>query len=241
MDRPIEHKTKFRKKHLWLVVGGIFIFLSAWYLVFSDKSAKLNVDKDKISIEKVFKGQFKNYISVSGTVEPITTIYLDAMEGGRVESIVVEEGNMVKSGEILIKLSNTALILEISNYEALVSRTSNELRQARLMMDQQTLNLKSQILDLKYDLLKRARVYKNNQILFKQNHISKEEFKYSREQYDVAQQKLELLKENQHQDSIYRKVQVNTLEKSVRRMQHNLVLVNQRLESLNFQAPAPRR
>lgn len=237
MDRPIEHKTKFRKKHLWLVAGGIFILLIAWYLIFSDKSAKLNVEKDKISIEKVFKGQFKNYISVTGTVEPITTIYLDAMEGGRVEEIIAEEGVMVKKGETLIKLRNTALILEISNYEALVSRTTNELRQARLMMEQQNLNLKSQILDLKYDILKRTRVYKNNQILFKQNHISREEFENSREQYELAKQKLELLKETQRQDSIYRNVQVNSLEKSVQRMQHNLILVNQRLESLNFKAP----
>jgi len=84
MDRPIEHKTKFRKKHFWLIAGGLLVLLFAWYLIFSDKSTKLNAEKSKINIIKVRKGEFKNYISVTGTVERITTIYLDVMEGGKV-------------------------------------------------------------------------------------------------------------------------------------------------------------
>ena len=143
MDRPIEHKNRIRKKHIWIVIAILMILLVAWQLAFGDKSSKLNVELDKIAIDEVSEGFFKNYISVTGTVEPITTIFLDVMEGGRVEEIIAEEGTMVEKDDILVKLSNISLILEISNYEALVSRTSNELRQARLLMDQQTLNSKS--------------------------------------------------------------------------------------------------
>ena len=123
MDKPIEKKNKVTKKHLWIAFGVIVVLFVSWNLLFGDKSSKLNVETDKISIALVEDSFFKNYISVTGTVEPITTVFLDATEGGRVEEIVAEEGNMVKEGELLVRLSNTSLILEISNYEALVSRT----------------------------------------------------------------------------------------------------------------------
>jgi HlyD family secretion protein len=237
MDRPIEKKNKITKKHIWIAFSVIIVVFFVWNLLFGDKSSKLNVEKDKISIAEVQRSFFKNYISVTGTVEPITTVYLDAMEGGRVDEIVAEEGTMVKKGDLLVKLSNTSLILEISNYEALVSRTTNELRQARLLMDQQTLNSRSQILDVEYDIIRRKRDFNNNKILLEGNHISREEYDISKERLELAEKKLSLLKENLKKDSIFRSVQVNSLEKSVERMQHNLVLVNDRLEGLDFRAP----
>lgn len=237
MDRPIEKNNKITKKHVWITVGVILVLLVLWNLIFGDKSSKYNVDVEKISINEVSEGHFKNYISVTGTVEPITTVYLDAMEGGRVEEIVAEEGTMVQKGDLLLTLSNTSLILEISNYEALVSRTSNELRQSRLLMDQQTLNSKSQILGVEYDILQQKRDFENNKILLKGNHISKEEFDISKEQLELSQKRLELLRENLKKDSVFRSVQVGALEVSVKRMQENLVLVNEKLESLNFKAP----
>ncbi len=237
MDRPIEKKGKITKKHLWIAIGVVLVLFVSWNLLFGDKSSKLNVETDKISIALVEDSFFKNYISVTGTVEPITTIFLDATEGGRVEEIMAEEGNMVEEGELLVKLSNTSLILEISNYEALVSRTSNELRQAQLLMDQQTLNSRSQILDVEYDIIKRKRDFDNNKILLKGNHISQEEYDISKERLELSLKKLHLLKQNLKKDSIFRSVQVGALEKSVDRMQDNLVLVNEKLEGLNFGAP----
>ena len=237
MDRPIENKSKIQKKHIWIFIAVLLVLLIAWQLVFGDKSSKLNVELDKIAIDEVSEGFFKNYISITGTVEPITTIFLDVMEGGRVDEIVAEEGTMIERNDILVKLSNVSLILEISNYEALVSRTSNELRQARLLMDQQTLNSKSQILEVEFNILQRQRTYDNNKILFEGNHISREEFDISKEQLELSIKRRNLLEENLKQDSKFRSVQIGSLEKSVQRMQDNLTLVNSRLESLHFRAP----
>jgi len=238
MDRPIENKSKITKRIIWISVSGIIFFLILYQIFFGDRSTKLNVDINKVTIDEVSEGPFLNYIAETGEVEPIKTVYLDATEGGsRVEEIVIEEGNMVKEGDIIVKLSNTSLILEISNYEALVSRTSNELRQARLLMEQQTLNSKSQLLDLQYRILQQKRQYDHNKVLVKDNHISIEEFEFSREQYELSLEKLELLRENLKQDSVFRNVQVNALEISVRRMQDNLELVDKRLESLSYRAP----
>lgn len=238
MDRQIENKNKIRKKAIWISVFAIIGILVLYNIFFGDKSSKLNVDLDKVSIEEVKEGLFKNYIAVSGVVEPIKTIYLDATEGGsRVEKIIIDEGNMVEEGEVIVELSNTSLILEISNYEALVSRTSNELRQARLLMEQQTLNSKSQLLELQTNILQQKRAFERNKILFKDKHISEEEFKISEEQYDLSKKRLALLHENLQKDSVFRGVQVGALRSSLDRMESNLVLVQKRLESLNYRAP----
>ena len=238
MDRKIENKSRITKRAIWISVFVVIGILVLYNIIFGDKSSKLNVDLDKVSIEEVKEGLFKNYIAISGTVEPIKTIFLDATEGGsRVEEIIIDEGNMVEEGDVIVKLSNTSLILEISNYEALVSRTSNELRQARLLMEQQTLNSKSQLLGLQTSMLQQNRAFERNKILFKDKHISEEEFNISKEEYDLSIQRLELLRENLQKDSVFRGVQVGELRRSLERMQSNLELVAQRLESLNYRAP----
>lgn len=238
MDRPIEKKHKVTKRIIWISLASIVFLALLYFIIFGDKSSKLNVEKDKVTIEEIKEDLYKNYIAVTGTVEPIQTIFLSSMEGGsRVEEIVIEEGNFVEKGDVIVKLSNTSLILEISNYEAQVSRISNELRQARLLMEQQTLNSRSRLLELQTNILQQKRAFNNNRVLYEGNHISDEEFKISKEQYELSLQQLDLLKENLKQDSVFRSVQVEALENSVQRMQQNLEIVTRRLEGLNYRAP----
>ena len=238
MDRKIEKKFKlFSKRNIWILLGAIFTLLVFYNLVFGDKSSKLNVETDKISISEIKKDVFQDYIAVIGTVEPIQTIYLDAIEGGRVEEILLDEGSMLKKGDVILRLTNTNLILEISNNEAQVSRAINELRTARLLMVQQQMNSESQIIETERLLKLQERAYNNNKILYKQQHISSEEYDQSKEQYEATVQKLNLLKEIRHQDSIFRSIQVESLETSVNSMSKNLEIIKGRLESLNLKAP----
>jgi len=239
MDRIIERKHKYlSKKYLWLYIIGIVLLLVVLGIIFGDKSSKLNVDEDKLTIDTVTEDLFKDYIAVIGTVEPNKTIYLDATEGGsRVEKILIEEGNMVNKGDIIVKLSNTQLVLAISDFEANVSRISNEVRQSRLLMEQQTLNAKSQLLQNRYLLLQKQRAFDRNKILFAENHLSEEEFKLSEEEYELTKEQLALLEQNLKQDSIFRSIQIASLERSLKRMQDNLEIVQSRLESLNYRAP----
>lgn len=238
MDRKIEKKNKlFSKRNIWIFVGSV-IFLFVFYtLVFGDKSSKLNVETEKISIAEIKKDVFQDYIAVIGTVEPIQTIYLDAIEGGRVEEILLEEGSMLKKGDVILRLSNVNLILDISNNEANVARAVSELRTARLLMVQQQMNSESQIIETERLLKLQERAYNNNKVLYKEQHISKEEFDQSKEQYEATVRKLTLLKQIQKQDSIYRAVQVETLEASVSSLNDNLEIIKQRLENLNLKAP----
>ena len=138
MDRKIEKKG-LRKKHIWIGIGVLVFILVALQLVFGDKSSKLNVEKDKITIGEVIADKYQDYISVNGTVEPIKTVYLDAVESGRVEEKLIEEGTRVKKGDVILKLSNYNLLLDISSNEADVSRAVNDLKTARINLENQNL------------------------------------------------------------------------------------------------------
>ncbi len=238
MDRVIEKKNKLlSKRNIWLMVGGVLAALVVYNIFFGDKSSKLNVEKEKITIETIEKDVFKDYIAVIGTVEPIKTIYLDAVEGGRVEEIMIDEGNMVEKGDEILRLSNTNLIVQISNNEAQVARAINELRQARLQMQQQKLNNERQLIDLRRELDQQRRQYQNNQKLYENDHISYEEYKQSKESYEATSRKFELFRKAQKQDSIFREVQIQGLEKSVDRLEKSADIVREKLENLNVKAP----
>lgn len=235
MDKKIEQKG-IPRKVIWYMVFGALLLAVLGVIIFGDKSSKYNVDVSRITIEEVKQDVFQDYITVQGTVEPITTIYLDAVEGGRVEEILIEEGNMVKKGDVIIRLSNDNLLLEITNSEAQVVRAINELRTARLQMDQTRLRYKEQIINLEITVTQNRRMYENNKLLREQKHISREEFDQSKEAFESSDELLDLLIENYRNDSIYRSIQISSLEKSVESMEQSMEIIQRRMENLNIKA-----
>jgi HlyD family secretion protein len=236
MDRKLEKKRGITKKNIWYFLFAGLMTAVVLIIIFGDKSSKYNLDVSRITIEEVKKDVFQDYITVQGTVEPITTIYLDAVEGGRVEEILIEEGNMVKKGDVILRLTNDNLLLEITNNEAQVVRAINEMRNARLQMDQIILSYKRQIIELGIEVVQARRLYENNRVLYEQEHISKEEFDQSREAYELSAELLELVRENYRNDSIYQSVQINSLEVSVKSMEESMRIIRRRLDNLNIRA-----
>jgi HlyD family secretion protein len=237
MDRKIEKKRGPTKKFVWIAVGVLAFLAIIFKIFFGDNASKLNVEADRITLEIVKKDIFQDYIAVQGLVEPIQTIYLDAVEGGRVEEKFREEGSMLKKGDAIIRLSNNNLILEISNNEASVARAVSELRTARLMMDQQMLSSNIHILELTRQVNKERRAFEKNQQLINENHISEEAFQQSKEDFLTSEKILALYIENHLTDSLYRGVQVSTLEESVQRMTVSMNLTRKRLDNLLIKAP----
>jgi len=237
MDRKIEKKRGLTKKHVLYAVIAVLVLAMTGIIVFGDKSSRYNVDISRLTIDEVRQDVFQDYITEQGIVEPIRTIYLDAVEGGRVEEILIEEGNMVQEGDVILRLSNNNLLLEITNNEAQVVRAVNELRTARLMMDQQKLQNKQQIIELSKQVVQEKRAFVNNKQLFSDNHISREEYDRSSEAYRASLAKLELVKENYRNDSLYRTIQISSLESSVNSMEKSMGIIRKRLENLNFRAP----
>lgn len=237
MDRIIENKSKKRKKILWISGAVLISALIIYQLVWADHSSKLNVDRDKITISEVIEGDFLDYMTATGTVEPIATIYLDVIEGGRIEHIFIEEGSMVKKGDIILQLSNPDLNLRIMTNQANLAEQENRLRDTKLMMEQQKIELRRQIIQLEFEQIRLNREFGRNLIFFDKGLISEEEYLLSDENYNLSKQTLVLFKERASQDSIFRSTQVNNLEDALSRMHDNLALVKDKLESLNVKAP----
>lgn len=237
MDRPIEKKKGLQKKHIGYLAIALAMIVLIYMAFFADRTSTYKVEKDKLIIETVVEDQFNDYITVPGTVEPITIIYLDAQEGGRVEEKVVEEGTMVKKGDIILKLSNPDLHLNILDSEAQLAEKENFLRNTQINMEQQRLQIKRELVNLKYEIERKERNYQQNVILMKDNLLSKEEFIRSKEDVDMARQSKELFLERQRQDSIFYSININSMVNNLENMRRNLNLVRQRAENLNVRAP----
>ncbi|MBN2273588.1 MAG: efflux RND transporter periplasmic adaptor subunit [Bacteroidales bacterium] len=236
MDRKIEKKG-IPRKYIWIGLFTVIFILLIVKMLFGDKSTKLNVDEEKFTVATVIHDKYQDFISVNGTVEPIKTIYLDAVEAGRVEEILIEEGSMVKKGDVIIRLSNYNLLLDISSNEADVSRAINDLKTTRINLENQKIQTSSLILQLQYSLKQLERQFHNNEKLLAGNHISREDYEVSKELYEEAKLQLDLQKQKHRRDSIYMITRVSSDEESIGRMQRNLMLTRKRLENLEITAP----
>jgi HlyD family secretion protein len=237
MDKAIPKKKGLQKKHIGYAAIGLAIVVLIYMAFFADRTSTYKVEKDKLIIETVTEGQFNDYITVPGTVEPISTVFLDAQEGGRVEEKLVDEGAMVKKGEVILKLSNPDLYLNILNSEGQLSEKENFLRNTQITMEQEKLSIKRELVNLKYDIERKQRNFEQNEILIKDNLISREEYLRSKEDLAMALQSRELFIERQAQDSIFRTVNVETLKNDLINMRKNLEMVKERVKNLNVTAP----
>jgi len=237
MDKVIPKKKGLQKKHIGYIALGIAIIVLIYMAFFADRTSTYKVEKDKLIIETVTEDQFNDYITVPGTVEPITTIKLDAQEGGRVEEKVIEEGSMVKKGEIILRLSNPDLYLNILNSEGELAYKENLLRNTQIQMEQEKLQIKRELVTLKYDIERKERNFQQNEVLIKDNLISKEEYLRSKEDLEMAKQSKNLFLERQKQDSVFRSVNVETMKNDLANMRRNLLLVKDRVKNLDVSAP----
>ena len=217
-------------------ISGIFIWILA-SILFGDHSVKLNVQTERITISTVTSGPFQEFIPPIGTVIPIKTVYLDAMEGGRVAAVYLEAGTNVHEGDRILKLENTDLLLNILYREADLAEQSNQLRITRLDMERNRLDLQSQLADLNYQIKKQKRNYEQSGILVDKGLIARTEYEEAKDEYEYLLQKRRLTLETHEKDSLFRRNQIFNLESSLERMQGSLELVKQNMEHLTICAP----
>jgi HlyD family secretion protein len=237
MDIQLKKKKGPKRKHFLIGIGILVVVVFSFQAFFNSNISTLKVDFEKLTIEEVGEGIFHDYITVTGNVEPIATIFLDAREGGRVEEKVAEEGEMLKKGDVILRLSNPDLSLSILNSEAQLAEKSNFLRNTMVTMEQEKLQIKRELLNLEYDIKRKKRKYEHNQSFYADNLISSDVFLESEEEYQFAKKSYELYMERQKQDSIYRSIQVKQMQSNLENMDLNLTLVRQRQENLNVTAP----
>ena len=240
MDRPIEKKKGialiFSKKALPYWFGGIMAtFIIS--LIFRDDASTLRVNGESLSISEVREGEFNDYIRLSGQVQPMTTIQVSPRESGIVEDILIEEGSKVQAGDIIIRLGNDDLDLEILNSEANLAEKENALRNTMIQMEQEKMQLSLNILELKTEVQRKERALKSQKRLLDDGLIGKEEYLRSEEDYILFCKKLEVTIARAEQDSLYRNVQIKQMKESLENMKLNMQRIRMRKKHLEVKAP----
>ncbi|MDH7462885.1 efflux RND transporter periplasmic adaptor subunit [Chitinophagaceae bacterium 26-R-25] len=237
MDRVIE-KKKWSSKRIMTIgaITGIVLLVGA-SVYYTSGNSKLNVDSERITISEVKKGAFQESIPVNGVVLPITTIYLDAAEGGRVEEKYVEDGTVMKKGQPILRLSNTDLALSLVNQETQVYNLLTQMQIAQNAAQQNTVSKLNQMTDVDNSLKEAERIYKLDKHLYEQKAIGMQEFRQAENTYNYQLQKKKLSEEILKQDSVSTRQGVIQAKQLYNGSQNALDLTRKKVGDLVVRAP----
>ena len=240
MDIKLEKKKGlkaiFQKKNLvWVGVAALALFIG--WLILRDNSSTLRVDAQLLNVATVEQGEFNDYVRLTGSVQPMTTVQLSPLESGVVERIVAEEGTQVKRGNVILEMSNNSLSMQILQSEADLAEKQNILRNTMISMEQERLALRQEKLQLDLEVSRLKRTFEQNQSLYNDKLLAREDYLRSKEDYELAVGRRNLVLERQRQDSLYRSSQVTQMEESLLSMQRNMELIRQRVDNLKVKAP----
>ena len=237
MDRQIEKKF-WNTQRIAMIGGGVLLvaFL-VWQLVFADKRSKLNVEKDKITVSVVSQGDFDEFIVVTGVVLPLKTIRLDAIVGGYVKEKVVDGGNMVKQGQVILKLENQNLKLNFLQSETEASRLVNDLQNTRQRLKVEKFTIRQSLNDLDFQIDQTKDLYDRNKKLFTDKVIAESDYLKSKRDYEKLIKQREITLESQRYQEENAEMQIKQLEGTLERTQRNVQLWRETLENLVVKAP----
>ena len=239
MDRVIEKKKGFQlKKHGPYVAGGCLLLTVLGWLVFGNHASTLRVTQDELTISEVKSAEFKDYVRTNGQVMPIQVVQISPEEGGIVMEKVVEEGSMVHKGDVIVRLSNSNLDLQILNAESELAEKQNLLRNTQVAMEQDRLDNLTEQAQLDMDTHRKQRTFEQNKRLYDAKMINREAYVQSQEDYQLSAQKRSLVSRRLKQDSLYRSVQMDQMEDNLQNMRRNVMLVRQRKSKLEVRATA---
>ncbi|WP_303112898.1 efflux RND transporter periplasmic adaptor subunit [Leyella stercorea] len=235
MDRQIEKKS-FLRRYAWYIAAAAALVAFLVWIVLGTSANTTTVDVSDITISDVTRGKFDDYVRLNGQVLPIQVVQISPEEGGIVREKVVEEGTRVRKGDVILRLSNSNLDLQILNAEAELAEKQNLLRNTQVAMQQDRLNNRTEQATLDTDCDRKRRAYEQNARLYKERLISKEVYLQSREDYNLALRKQSLISQRLKQDSLYRHVQMAQMEDNLDNMRKNVLLVRDRKNKLEVRS-----
>lgn len=237
MDKKIEKKRwTWQKIAIYGVIAviAVFVFTSIWR---DAGTSKLNVETERLMVDTIHQGVFQEFIPVTGAVQPIKTVFIDAVEGGRVEEKFVEDGAMVRKGETILRLSNPDLQLNYLNQEANTVAQINQIRNTSLLMEQQSLSLREQALDVEFQIDLFSKRTSRNRELFDAKAVSRVDFEETEDQLEHLLRRKKMLAMTIAKDSMFHKLQQDQMNNSLDLMQRNLAIARQSLDNLVVKAP----
>ena len=237
MDIPIEKKRFTTSKLIKIGLGVLLVALILYVIIFSSGSSKLNVERERLSISTAQSGIFQENIPVNGVVLPITTIYLDALEGGRLEEKYVEDGAIMKAGDPILRLSNTDLELSLVNQETSVYNLLTQMQISQNAARQNTINKLNQFTDVENGLIEAKRIYNLNKELYDKGVIARQDFIRSENEYNYQKERVELAGQILKQDSVATRQEQEQIQSSYLRTQNALELMRRKVADLVVKAP----
>ncbi|MEN8857592.1 MAG: HlyD family efflux transporter periplasmic adaptor subunit [Flavobacteriaceae bacterium] len=236
MDTKIEKKRTLQPKHIG--IGLLVIILIAIFLYNSlgTPSTSSEVKKNEITITEVKRSNFNDYITINGVVKPITTVYLDAYENGRIVEKYIEEGSIVKKGDIILKLENRQLYEQILASENNLAIKQNNLRETKINFESQRVFNQKSLLEAEYRVIKANRSFEQNKSLFEEELIAKENYIRAKEEKELASKQYDVIKFKAKQDSLLSATGIKELDNDLIRMKKTLAMVYERIEHLNVRA-----
>ncbi|MBA9078463.1 efflux RND transporter periplasmic adaptor subunit [Rufibacter quisquiliarum] len=237
MDRIIE-KKRWTPTKIAAYVGVVAVLgLLTYVFAFGDNSSKLNVEAQKITMSTVSQGSFQEFIPVDGTVHPIKTIMIPAVEGGTVDQKYLEGGKPVQQGELILKLTNNRLVLDFMNQETLMNDLINNLQNSKLSLQQNKFNLRRRLATLDAQLDAAKDTYERSKPLYESKAISQQEFYTARREYDRLKAERQIEQESQKFEEANARTQIAQLEATISRTSRNLQMMEDNLKNLYIKAP----
>jgi HlyD family secretion protein len=238
MDRPIEKKRWTLKKIIWIIGLLAFCYLLVYLIFLRDKRSSLYVSTDQLTIVKVVKDKFQEFIPVDGVVLPKTTIFIDAVQGGVVEKIFVDDGTLVKKGDPILKLSNISLELSYMDQETRIYDAINNLQNSKINLEENKYYRQKEIVQLESEIDRSRRDFQRKSDLYNDSLISSKEFEDAKRDFELNMKQLEISLRLKILDSISNASRAAQIDMSVGRMRNNLQLLNDNIENLTIKAPA---
>ncbi|WP_345032503.1 efflux RND transporter periplasmic adaptor subunit [Ravibacter arvi] len=237
MDRVLPKKTWNARTISWVVGGAgiLALIASSWY--FTSGNSRLNVERERLTIFEVKEGAFREFIPVNGTVLPISSIFLDASVGGRIEEKFVEDGAHLKKGDAIMRLSNTDLELSLVNQETQVLNLLTQSRIAQTNAQQVSINNRNQMADVENGLKEAERIYRLNKKLYQEKAIGSQDFQKAENDYQYQLKRKSLTEQILHQDSISTAQSLDQSKQTYERTRSALALMRRKVDDLVVRAP----
>ncbi len=237
MDRKIEKRTWNTKRILTILGITALVLLIAGAIYSTSGKSKLDVDTERLTISTITKGPFQENIPVNGVVMPLTTIYLDATDGGRVEQKYVEDGAILKAGDPIVRLSNTNLELSLANEQTQVVNDETQMAIQHNAAEQNTISKLNSMADVDVAYKEAARIYNLDKDLYGKKAIGLQEYQTAVNQYDYQLKREKLARQILIQDTTLVKQQEAQTKEQYSQMKQTLDLLKEKVSALTLRAP----
>lgn len=237
MDRKIEApKWKAQIRFIAPAVVGVVLLMGYWLLA-PPAGRTLKVENTNVSVSAAMRGPFEDFVPVRGRVTPLTTVYLDAIEGGRVEKIHVEDGATLTVGQPIVELSNTALQLTVISSEANVTEQLNSLRNIELTLERDRLQHARDLVEIDYQLVRLGRTLERRKALAKSGSISEAELQNAEDEHAYYTRKRNVVLDSQRTNARLQDIQMAQMRDATTQLEKNLDFARGNVDSLNVTAP----